>query len=279
MLKKKNALNYLDHSLKKTNTLKGFTFLLVANTGWGISDVFIAYLSRGQFTTWFHGVTGAIFLYIVFLFTKEKFSFYEFRKTFWIGLQRSIVWTVLFFAFQEDNPAIAISILATSGIFAILAFSRFEGEKPTIEIYAYSIVAVIGVLLVSLKNLDQFSFTLSALLSIFILPISALGTTILQHVQKTVPANKSGFYMYLWIAILISFTLPFYNLSYKLTFKEFGIFVLLAIFGAGGHILYGISQNLTTFNMNIIASNIHVPLTAIFTFLILVVFCNCPRVF
>ncbi len=62
-------------------------------------------------------------------FMKQKFVFKEFMATFWLGLQRSVVWTVLFFAFQEDNPTIAIAILSTSSIFAIAVYSRFENEN------------------------------------------------------------------------------------------------------------------------------------------------------
>lgn len=256
-------------SSEKTTTLRGLTVLMFANLGWGLCDVLIAYVSRGQFTTWFHGVTGTIVLGTILLFQGKKFSVQEFKSAFPLGLQRAAVWTVLFYAFQEGNPTIAITILSFSSVLAIIIFSKYLNEKPTLIIYMSALFGTVGVILASLKSLDSFVLTTGAILSLIILPVSSAGPFIVRKVQNKVPADKSAFYMYVWVSIIITFTLPFANITYSLTTKEIWIFALMALVGAGGHLLYNLSQKQTSFIVNIIVSNIHIPATAILSYILI----------
>lgn len=53
---------------------------------------------------------------------------------------------------------------------------------------------------------------------------------------------------------------------YEFTHHELFVIVVMAITGAGGHLLYSLSQKGTTFQFNAIASSVHSPSTAIFGF-------------
>ncbi|MFN8015268.1 MAG: DMT family transporter [Acidimicrobiia bacterium] len=250
-------------------TYAGLAAVLSANIGWGFADNLISLLNRGNLVVWLHSTTGAIFLLVVTLGLKQKLVWKDFLHTFPIGLQRSIVWIALFLAFQEDNPAIGITVLSFAGVIVILVFGPKLGEKITPKILVLSLIGVIGLLATSLKDLNQFEFTRGSLLALMVLPVSAAGTYILRNVQKKVPTKTAPFYMYMWIAILTTPLLSIIDVRLGFTTKDTIVLILLAIIGAGGHLLFTYSQNHTSFRFNTIASTIHNPMTAIGAWLLL----------
>ena len=232
-------------------------------------DTIIAQLSLGEFTVWVHGVTGAIFLFTIMVIQKQKFVFKEFLNTFYLGIQRSIVWAALFIAFQEDNPTIAITIASFSSVISILVFSRFFHEKITPRVLTLAMFGIVGCLFISLKNLDNFTFSRGAILALMILPLASTGPYLVRKTQVKVPVKKSAMYMYLWVAILLSFTYPFFPKNILIGTHEIVLIAILTITGAGGHILYNYAQVHTSYILSILVSNIHTVSTAIFAYIIL----------
>lgn len=208
---------------------------------------------------------GAVFGFFIFVAIRQKVSFKDFLHTFPIGLQRSIVWGGLFYAFQEDNPAIGITIMSFSLIVSIVVFGPLLGEKVTPKILLLAGLGVVGVVLTSNESLTQFEFSASAWICIALLPVSAAGTYILRRVLNTVPERASATYMYSWIGILYTPVMFFVNPEFGFTNHEIFVLIVLMVFGAGGHFLFSMSQSRTSYRFNAIASTVHIPATAIFT--------------
>ena len=57
----------IDSKSSSEYTKSGFLAVSSANVGWGIADVCISIIGRGQVVTWAHGITGAVFLALVML--------------------------------------------------------------------------------------------------------------------------------------------------------------------------------------------------------------------
>lgn len=243
----------------------GLLALTSANIGWGIADVCITIIGRGQVVTWIHGITGAIFLLTISIFLGGKFSWKDFISSFPIGLQRAVVWSAIFIAFQEDNPSIAITVISFSLVVSIVVFGPKLGEKLTPKILVLAFIGSIGLLLTSVKSFTDFELSKGAIISLLVLPVMSAGTYILRNVQKKVPAKTAPVYMYAWIALLTSFLIPFSNPRFDFTNHEIFVLVVLMVFGAGGHYLFNYSQPRTSFRFNAIASTVHTPATAIFT--------------
>ncbi len=255
--------------MKSNKTLIGVSCLTITNIFWGLTDILVAYLARGQLTTWIHSFLGAIFLLSFLYVLKIKFNYKEFLSAFPIGFHRAVTWSVLFYAFGQANPAISIAILSFSGVFAIVFYSKFIDDKPDGVIYLLASIGVIGVILISVDDFQNITFNKGAVIALIILPISAAGTLVLRRVQIRVPANKSGLYTFIWASLLLFPTLFFVDVKFAITGREFYIFVLLAVLASLGHLLYGISQTHTSYSSNILIANIHTPFTAIFAFFIL----------
>lgn len=246
-------------------TRAGLVAVMIPNVGWGLSDVCIAIIGRGQVVTWVHGVTGAFFAIGVLVAMRNKLNFRKFLRAFPIGLQRAIVWGALFYAFQEDNPAIGITILSFSLIVSIVVFGPLLGEKVSPQILAIAFVGVVGVILTANTSLTGVEFSKSAIIAIAMLPLAASGTYVLRHVLKSVNPQESTTYMYLWIAILYTPVMFFIDPVFEFTNYEIFIIAVLTIAGTGGHFLFSYSQKYTTFRFNAIASTLHVPATALFS--------------
>ncbi len=251
--------------ISKEYTATGFLAVSGSHIGWGISDVCIKIIGRGQVATWVHGVTGAIFLIFVMFVLRTPLKLKDFLKSFPIGAQRALSWAAIFIAFQEDNPAIAITVLSFSLVVSIIVFGPMLGEKLNAQILLLSFVGVIGLLMTSLTDLNSFELSKGALISLIALPIASAGTYILRNVQKQVPTNTVACYMYIWIAILLTPVMFFVNPKFGFTNHEIFIIIVLTVFGAGGHIFFNYSQKRTSFRFNAIASTVHTPSTAIFT--------------
>jgi|GEM_PF-5341785 len=253
-----------ESNTSKEYTLSGFAAVAGTNIGWGVSDICIKIIGRGQVATWIHGVTGAIFLLIVMAVLRTPLKLKDFYKSFPIGLQRALTWSAVFIAFQEDNPAIAITILSFSLVVSIIVFGPMLGEKLTPQILMLSFVGVIGLVMTSLNSFDSFSLSKGALISLIALPVASAGTYILRNVQKEVPSRTAACYMYVWIAILLTPVMFFINPRFEFTNHEIFVIGVLTVLGAGGHLFFNYSQKKTSFRFNAIASTIHTPATAIF---------------
>lgn len=245
-------------------TLAGLLAVGGANIGWGLADVCISIIGRGQVITWIHGIMGAIFLGFYVFFTKEKFVCKDFKASFPIGLQRTVVWSALFIAFQDDNPSIGITVISFSLVVSIVVFGPRLGEKLTPRILILAFIGTIGLILTSVESFTNFTLSRGAVLSLLVLPIAASGTYVLRNVQKKVPVETTPMYMYMWIAILASISIPFFDPKFSFTNHEILVLLVLMVFGAGGHIFFNYSQQHTSFRFNAIASTIHNPSTAIF---------------
>ncbi len=254
---------------KREFTPAGFLSVIAPNLGWGISDVCIALIGRGQVVTWVHGVTGAMLGILILLVLRKKFVVKDFFRAFPIGLHRAIIWGALFIAFQEDNPTIAITILSFSLIISIVVFGPLLGEKVTPKIIVLACIGVMGVILTSLSTLSNFEISFGAILALIVLPVASAGTFILRKVQQSVPATTTPTYMYIWIAIIYTPIMFFINPEFNFSNHEYFLILVLTITGAGGHFLFSLSQSRTSFRFNAIASTIHTPSTAIFSWLIL----------
>ena len=195
--------------MKSNKTLIGVSCLTVTNIFWGLTDILVAYLARGQLTTWVHSFLGAIFLLSFLYVLKIKF--------------RAVNWSVLFYAFGQANPAISIAILSFSGVFAIVFYSKFIDDKPDGVIYLLASIGVIGVILISVDDFQNITFNKGAVIALIILPISAAGTLVLRRVQIRVPANKSGLYTFIWASLLLFPTLFFVDVKFAITGREFYI--------------------------------------------------------
>lgn len=235
-----------------------------SNIGWGIADVCIKIIGRGQVVTWVHGIMGAFFLTTYVLFTRQKLVWKHFLASFPIGLQRAVVWSALFIAFQDDNPSIGITVLSFSLVVSIIVFGPRLGEKLTAQILILAFIGSIGLVLTSVESFTDFTMSRGAILSIIVLPVASSGTYILRKVQKTVPAKTAPAYMYIWIAILTSVSIPFFKPEFGFTNHEVFVLIVLMVFGAGGHLFFNYSQEHTSFRFNAIASTIHTPATALF---------------
>ena len=254
----------IDSKSSSEYTKSGFLAVSSANVGWGIADVCISIIGRGQVVTWAHGITGAVFLALVMLGLREKLVWKDFVRSFPIGLQRTIVWSAVFVAFQEDNPAIAITVLSFSLVLSIIVFGPRLGEKLTPQILILSMIGFVGLVMTSLESFDSFNLSRGAVLSLLVLPIASAGTYILRNVQKSVPAKTTACYMYIWIGLLMSPSMLFVNPKFEFTNHEILVLTILAVLGAGGHLLFNYSQPRTSFRFNAIASTIHTPATAFF---------------
>lgn len=255
----------LSKSGSREYTYAGLAGVLVTNPLWGLADVCVAIIGRGQVVTWVHSATAGIFLCFLVVLAGTKLSFRDFLNAFPIGLQRAIVWAALFYAFQTDNPAIGITIMSFSTVVSIVVFGPMLGEKLNPKILAMSSIAVVGVLLTSLQEFGGFAFSSAAIACICVLPISSAGTYVLRNVQKKVPANASGCYMFLWVAVLYTPLMPFIHPRFEFTNHEILILIILMVAGGLGHFIFGISQNHTTFRFNAIATTLHTPMTALFS--------------
>lgn len=253
----------------KEFTKKGFLLITIPNIGWGIADVCIAYIGRGQVVTWVHSFTAALFLISLTFVLKQKINIKDFLNAFPYGVQRAILWGVLFYAFQEDNPTIAITVLSFAIVLTVVIFGPLMGEKVTLKIVSIALIGVVGLVLTSNQNLTEFSFSKGAVLALIMLPLSSAGTYILRHVQKKVPSNMTGLYMYTWIALIYTPVMFFVNPRFEFTSFDIFVIIVLMITGAGGHLLFGISQDHTTLRANAILSIIHIPVTAIASWIFL----------
>ena len=253
----------------KEYALSGLITVVVANIIWGISDICIKIIGRGQLVTCILGFTGFIFLAAVSYATKNPLSLKEFLRAFPIGLQRAVIWAGLFIAYQQDNPAISTTIYSFSLVVAIVLFGPLLGEKVTARILLISLVGVIGVVLTANESFSRLHLSSGSIIVLALLPVGAAGTYLLRNLQKTVPAETAPTYYFLWVGILM---LPIALLShprYEFTHHEIFVIVIMAITGAGGHLLYSLSQKGTTFQFNAIAGTVHSPSTAICAFLFL----------
>ena len=237
--------------------------------GWGIADVCIAYIGRGQVVTWIHCTTAALFLFSLMPILKQNFSLKAFWNSFPYGLLRALSWGLLFYAFQADNPTVAITISSFSIVLTVAVFGPLMGEKLTARVVLLALVGVVGLILTSNQSLNEFSFSKGVVAAFIALPIASSGTYVLRHVQKKVPSDMTGLYMYTWVAIL--FTPVMFFISPRFEFTNFDIFVIIVLMvtGAGGHLLFGISQEHTTLRANAILGIIHIPMTAIMSWIFL----------
>lgn len=251
-------------SRSKEYTFAGMAAVTSANVGWGLTDNLIKILGRGQLITWVYGVSGSLFILGVLLVTREKLVWKDFIRSFPIGLQRAIVWSVLFIAFQEDNPAIAITVLSFSLVVSIIVFGPRLGEEITSKVIFLSIIGSFGLIMTSVVSFSDLQFSRGAILAVCVLPVAAAGTYVLRNVLKSVPSKPTALYMHVWVAILLTFALPFIHQKAGFTNKEVWLIVVMAVVGAGGHLINNYSQHHTTFRFNAIASTIHTPASAIF---------------
>ena len=248
----------------KEYTVGGIAAVTSCNIGWGVSDICINIIGRGQVATWIHGVTGAAFLFFITLVLRYPLNFKDFLNSFPIGLQRTVVWSAMFIAFQDDNPSIAITVMSFSLVLSIVVFGPRLGEPLTKQILVISFIGFIGLVLTSVKSFTDFELSKGALIALVVLPVASAGTFILRNTQKKVPSNTNACYMYIWIALLTSIVIPFLHPKFNFTNHEIFVIGVLTVLGAGGHILFNYSQPRTTFRFNNIASSVHTPATAIF---------------
>ncbi len=247
--------------------LSGLIAVFAANIIWGISDVCIKIIGRGQLVTCILGFTGFIFLLLIALIRRDTISFKEFLYAFPLGFQRSIIWAGIFIAYQQDNPAIATTIYSFSLVVAIVFFGPLLGEKITARILIITLVGVLGVVLTASESLTNLKFSSGSIIVLLLLPLGAAGTFMLRKLQQNVPAETAPLYYFLWVGILM---LPIALLSHPefgFTRHDYFVIVVMAITGAGGHYLYSISQKSTTFQFNSIAGTLHSPSTAICAYL------------
>lgn len=248
---------------KREYTYTGLATILLANIVWGISDISISYIGRGQLVTCLLGFTGFIFLVLINLIRKDRFHFRDFVYAFPIGLQRSIIWGGLFYAYQEDNPAIATTIYSFSLVVAIVIFGPLLGEKITLRVVCISLVGVAGVILNANESFTSLELSRGSIISLCMLPLGAAGTYLLRDLQKKVPAETAATYYFLWVGILMLPIAALTHPRFEFTHLEIWVIIAMTISGAGGHFLYSISQKGTTFQFNAIASAIHSPSTAL----------------
>ncbi len=253
----------------KEFTFAGMAAVVSSNIGWGLTDIFIKIIGRGQVSVWIYALTGSIFLLGLMVASKEKLRWKDFVKSFPIGLQRAIVWSALFIAFQEDNPAIGITVLSFSLVVSIVVFGPRLGEKLTPTILVLSGVGVIGLILTSVQSFADAQMSRGAVLALLVLPVASAGTYILRNVLEEVPHKPTALYMHVWVAILFSFIIPLINPEFNFSRNEIYVIIALAVIGAGGHYLFNYSQAHTTFRFNAIASTVHTPAVAIFAWMIL----------
>lgn len=249
-------------------TPAGVNNLFAISIGWGFVDALIAYIDRGNFTSWVFLLLGTLTIGVVGLIQKQKFDFKLFLHTFPLGIWTFASTFLIFTAFVKDNPSNVIAVLSFATVLSIVIFAKRFDEKVTVMIYVLTFIGVIGVLMTSLKSIDSLKLTSGSIYTLICLPISTVGTFVHRENLKRNSPTMSAFYKYLWAAILFSFIVPFINSDFTVTKKEVILLILISTIAPLGHILYSYSQNQTSYIANVLISNAHTPATAFFTFII-----------
>lgn len=249
-------------------TPAGVNNLFAISIGWGFVDALIAYIDRGNFTSWVFLLLGTLTIGVVGLIQKQKFDFKLFLHTFPLGIWTFASTFLIFTAFVKDNPSNVIAVLSFATVLSIVIFAKRFDEKVTVMIYVLTFIGVIGVLMASLKSIDSLKLTSGSIYTLICLPISTVGTFVHRENLKKNTPTMSAFYKYLWAAILFSFIVPFINSDFTVTTKEVILLILISTIAPLGHILYSYSQNQTSYIANVLISNAHTPATAFFTFII-----------
>lgn len=249
-------------------TPAGVNNLFAISIGWGFVDALIAYIDRGNFTSWVFLLLGTLTIGVVGLIQKQKFDFKLFLHTFPLGVWTFASTFLIFTAFVKDNPSNVIAVLSFATVLSIVIFAKRFDEKVTVMIYVLTFIGVIGVLMTSLKSIDSLKLTSGSIYTLICLPISTVGTFVHRENLKRNSPTMSAFYKYLWAAILFSFIVPFINADFTVTTKEVILLIMISTIAPLGHILYSYSQNQTSYIANVLISNAHTPATAFFTFII-----------
>lgn len=250
-------------------TKAGLVSVLSAFIIWGISDVSMGYVGRGQITLSIVSIAGFIFLAVINMIKKERLTVQDFFKSFPIGLQKTIVWAGLYIAYQYSNPAIVVTILSFSLVISIVLYSPLLGEKVSAKIVYVSLVGVVGLILTSVPSLGSFHISIGVLIALLLLPIFSASAFLIRNTLKHVPSQTVATYYFLWSGII---TLPVAIMSRPSSaYSKSDVVAIAAIIVTGcvGHLFYNFSQKATSLQFNSVASALHVPSTALFAWIIL----------
>ena len=156
-------------------TPAGVNNLFAISIGWGFVDALIAYIDRGNFTSWVFMLLGTLTIGVVGLIQKQKFDFKLFLHTFPLGVWTFASTFLIFTAFVKDNPSNVIAVLSFATVLSIVIFAKRFDEKVTVMIYVLTFIGVIGVLMTSLKSIDSLKLTSGSIYTLICLPISTVG--------------------------------------------------------------------------------------------------------
>ena len=195
---------------------KGIIFLFLAAGLWGFGGFFLRKIFDEGVSAFTFGLLGNFFVLLLFLiFCNKKIDFKitkpDFKKIALLSLSGTITFTTVVLAFKYTTIANAEFLHYTMPVFVLVMAIWFLREKLTLLKVLLSLLALIGIVLVFVEDLDFTSSLLGNSLALASALFYAFGIILARRVKHLDPYTISFWHILIGFGYLIIPAIVFFS--------------------------------------------------------------------
>lgn len=202
---------------------------------WGFTGVLGRAITLSEFPlVWYRTLMTSVILFFVLVFTKElvKISKKELLRFMYIGSIIAVHWVAFYGSIKYANASIALTCLATAGIFTSIFEPLILKSKFNYREMLIGFIALVG--MYSIYHFEV-QYAIGIFLGIFASVLSSVFTILNKKIVSNYPARMVAFYEigsgFLFLSVLLPLYLFFQSkISFQVSSMDFMWLFVLSLF-------------------------------------------------